>query len=68
MKWYAVQTRSRHEKKVDSFLSDKGVETFLPLINTLSRRRDRKKYIDIPLFPGYIFVHVNEDQENISNV
>ncbi|KKL61667.1 hypothetical protein LCGC14_2193040 [marine sediment metagenome] len=68
MKWYAVQTRSRHEKKVDSFLSDKGIETFLPLINTLSRRRDRKKFVDIPLFPGYIFVHVDEDEEHISSI
>lgn len=68
MKWYAVHTRSRHEKQVDSFLSDKGIETFLPLINTLSRRRDRKKFVDIPLFPGYIFVHVDEDEEHISSI
>jgi transcription termination/antitermination protein NusG len=68
LKWYAVHTRSRHEKQVDSLLSDKGIETFLPLIHTLSRRRDRKKYVDIPLFPGYIFVHVDEDGEHISTV
>jgi transcription termination/antitermination protein NusG len=68
MKWYAVHTRSRHEKQVDLLLSDKGIETFLPLAHTLSRRRDRKKYIDIPLFPGYIFVHVDGDQEHISSV
>ncbi|MEE8190280.1 MAG: UpxY family transcription antiterminator [Candidatus Scalindua sediminis] len=68
MKWYAVHTRSRHEKQVVSFLSDKGIETFLPLINTLSRRRDRKKFVDIPLFPGYIFVHMDEDEEHISSI
>ena len=56
MKWYAVHTRSRHEKQVDLFLSERGIETFLPLVHTLSRRRDRKKYVDIPLFPGYLFV------------
>ncbi len=53
---------------MDSLLSDKGIETFLPLVNTLSRRRDRKKYVDIPLFPGYIFVHVDADEERISSV
>ncbi|MEE9604209.1 MAG: UpxY family transcription antiterminator [Candidatus Scalindua sp.] len=68
MKWYVVHTRSRHEKQVDLLLSDKGIETFLPLVNTLSRRRDRKKYVDIPLFPGYIFVHVDDDEERISSV
>ena len=56
MKWYAVHTRSRHEKQVDLFLNERGIETFLPLVHTLSRRRDRKKYVDIPLFPGYLFV------------
>ena len=56
MEWYAIHTRSRHEKQVDLFLRERGVETFLPLVHTLSRRRDRKKYIDMPLFPGYMFV------------
>ncbi len=66
MKWYAVHTRSRHEKQVDLLLNGKGIESFLPLINTLSRRKDRKKSVDIPLFPGYLFVHAVEDA--LSNV
>ena len=61
MRWYAVHTRSRHEKQVDLFLSERGVETFLPLVHTLSRRRDRKKYVDIPLFPGYLFVFAEKE-------
>ena len=66
MKWYAVHTRSRHEKQVDLFLSETGIETFLPLVHTLSRRRDRKKYVDIPLFPGYLFVCT--EKERLSDV
>ena len=62
MKWYAVHTRSRHEKQVDLFLNERGVETFLPLVHTLSRRRDRKKYVDIPLFPGYLFVCAEKER------
>jgi transcription antitermination factor NusG len=62
MKWYAIHTRSRHEKQVDLFLSERGVETFLPLVHTLSRRRDRKKYVDIPLFPGYLFVFTEKER------
>ena len=62
MKWYAVHTRSRHEKQVDLFLSERGVETFLPLVHTLSRRRDRKEYVDIPLFPGYLFVFTEKER------
>jgi len=62
MKWYAVHTRSRHEKQVDLFLSERGIETFLPLVHTLSRRRDRKKYVDIPLFSGYLFVCAEKER------
>ncbi len=62
MKWYAVHTRSRHEKQVDLFLSERGVETFLPLVHTISRRMDRKKYVDIPLFPGYLFVFTEKER------
>jgi len=64
MKWYAVHTRSRHEKQVDLFLSERGIETFLPLVHTLSRRRDRKKYVDIPLFSGYLFVCAERERLN----
>ncbi|MDD3581695.1 MAG: UpxY family transcription antiterminator [Desulfobacca sp.] len=57
--WYVVHTRSRHEVKVQVGLCGKGLETFLPLIKVRSRRRDRCKYIHIPLFPGYLFVHTH---------
>jgi transcription termination/antitermination protein NusG len=56
--WFAVHTRSRHEKYVDTFLREQHIYTFLPLVRTLSRRRDRKIFVDLPLFPGYLFVHI----------
>ena len=59
--WFAVHTRSRHEKQVDSFLKEKGIDSFLPLIKTLSRRRDRRAFVDMPLFPGYLFVNIPLD-------
>lgn len=55
--WYALYTRSRFEKKLMSELSDRSIEVFLPMREVLSRWKDRKKRIWIPLFPGYIFVH-----------
>ncbi len=56
MHWYAVYTRSRHEQKVYDRLLRKGIETFLPMIERWSRRKDRRKKIKLPLFPGYLFV------------
>lgn len=59
--WFAVHTRSRHEKQVDSFLKEKRIDSFLPIIKILSRRRDRKVFVDVPLFPGYLFVNIPLD-------
>ncbi len=56
MDWYAVYTRSRHEQRVYDRLQRKGIETFLPMIERWSRRRDRRKKVRLPLFPGYLFI------------
>jgi transcription termination/antitermination protein NusG len=57
VKWYAVHSRSRHEDVVFNGLSKKSIETFLPKVQVMSRRKDRRKRIYIPLLSGYIFVH-----------
>lgn len=54
--WYAVWTRSRHEKAVRDQLLRKSIDVFLPTVTKWSRWKDRKKQIDWPLFPGYCFV------------
>lgn len=62
-KWYAVYTKSRHEKKVANFLSEKGIENFLPLQKTLKQWSDRKKWVEEPLIRSYIFVNISNDKE-----
>ena len=61
MHWYAIYTKSRHEQKTYERLLKKNIETFLPLVERWSRRRDRRKRINLPLFPGYLFVHSQMD-------
>ncbi|MGH9534147.1 MAG: UpxY family transcription antiterminator [Terriglobales bacterium] len=56
--WYAACTRSRHEKMVAEQLRGRGVEHFLPLGHTVRRWRSRMAEVDLPLFPGYVFVHI----------
>lgn len=53
--WYAVWTRSRAEKAVHLELTRRDLEAFLPTIPRWSRWKDRRKRIDWPLFPGYVF-------------
>jgi transcription antitermination factor NusG len=55
--WYALYTRSRFEKKLMSELTDRSIEVFLPMREVLSRWKDRKKRVWLPLFPSYVFVH-----------
>lgn len=65
-RWYAVQTRGRHEKKVASQLIEKRIETFLPTLREVHRWSDRKKIVEVPLFPSYTFVRIQPQQERIS--
>ena len=60
MPWYAVHTRSRHEDKACSGLVLKEFNAFLPKIEVWSRRKDRKKKIELPMFAGYLFIELME--------
>ena len=56
--WYALYTRSRFEKKVAKQLEEREIEHFLPLLPRLRQWKDRKKVVEMPMFPGYLFVHI----------
>ncbi|NQT57148.1 MAG: UpxY family transcription antiterminator [Desulfobacteraceae bacterium] len=62
-KWYALHTRSRFEQKVYDGLRGKSIEAFLPRIQVMSRRKDRRKEVMIPMLPGYVFVRSNLEVE-----
>jgi transcription termination/antitermination protein NusG len=58
-RWYAIHTRSQHEKCVASRLQDQGITTFLPLVAEMHRWHDRRKVVQLPLFSCYAFVHMS---------
>jgi transcription antitermination factor NusG len=60
-KWYAVYTRPRWEKKVNSLLEAKGIESYCPLNRVRRKWSDRIKTIEEPLFKSYVFVKIDED-------
>jgi transcriptional antiterminator NusG len=61
--WYAVLSRSRHEKMVATALTHTGITTFLPLVTEMHHWSDRRKSVDVPLFPGYVFVQIPDSPE-----
>ncbi len=59
-KWQVMYIRPNFEKKVASKLKEKAIEHFLPTRTEIRQWHDRKKKIVVPVFPGYLFVKVNE--------
>lgn len=57
--WYVLYVKSRSEKKVLEQLILKNIEAYLPLQKKLRQWSDRRKLVEMPLLPGYVFVHVN---------
>jgi transcription antitermination factor NusG len=62
-KWFAVYTKPRWEKKVNSKILEKGVESWCPVQKKERQWSDRKKIILDPLFKSYVFVHIMEDEK-----
>ena len=57
--WYAANTSANHEKRVAEQLSVRNVEHFLPVYSSVRRWKDRRVTLQLPLFPGYVFVRMS---------
>jgi transcriptional antiterminator NusG len=55
-RWHLLHTKSRQEKLLAEELSHMGIGHFLPLVRRTRRYGPRKEHVEIPLFPGYVFV------------
>jgi len=62
-KWYALHTRSNFEQKVYDCLCSKTFEAFLPRVQVMSRRKNRREKIFVPMLSGYVFVRSDLDPE-----
>jgi transcription antitermination factor NusG len=57
-KWYALYTCPRHEKRVAEQVEQRRISCFLPLYRSVRRWKDRRKELELALFPGYVFVRI----------
>lgn len=60
--WHAVYVKSRSEKKAQAELAEQNIEVFLPLHRKLRQWSDRKKWVEMPLIPGYLFVRISRKE------
>jgi transcription antitermination factor NusG len=63
MHWYAAYTCAQHEKSVARQLQVRTIECFLPLYEKLSRWKDRRMKVQLPLFAGYVFVRLSSQDK-----
>jgi transcription antitermination factor NusG len=66
--WYVLYVKSRHEFTANNELIKKNIETFLPAVRRLRQWKDRKKWVEFPLFPGYLFINIPPRPESIVSV
>lgn len=62
--WYIFYTYPNYEKKVQKLLSQKNIHCFLPLQRVTRQWSDRKKSIEVPLFPNYIFIKTSAHERH----
>ena len=62
MSWFALYTKPRNEKKVVEGLQQLGIEVYCPMVTQIKQWSDRKKKVEVPLIPSYVFVKVTEKQ------
>ena len=64
--WYAIRVKSRSEKRVFSDLADQQITAYLPIHKVLRQWSDRKKWVEVPLISGYVFVYISrKEYENV---
>ena len=68
LNWYAVQTRPRQEAIAELNLERQGYHSYLPRIVLRKRRRDKWTRVVEPLFPRYLFIQVDPNQQSLSPV
>lgn len=63
--WHAVYTKSRAEKKAFSEFQKKQIDAFMPVQRKLRQWSDRKKWVEMPLIPGYVFVNISRREYDL---
>ena len=68
MAWYVIYSKPRAEKLAVTHLSNQGVETFSPVLRCKKRRSAGLCVVEEPLFPRYLFVSLEEGQDDFSKI
>ena len=59
--WHAYYTRARRERKLHRYLQERGYESYVPVAPRTRQWHDRKKLVEWPLFPSYVFARTGSE-------
>ena len=57
--WFVAHTRPRCEKKLAEYCGKEGLSATLPCFNAAHKYRGKTVVFRKPLFPGYVFLRIN---------
>ena len=60
--WFVLRTKSRQEKILADELRSRGVGNFLPIMTCTKYYGGRKATVELPVFPGYLFLRGDVDE------
>jgi transcriptional antiterminator RfaH len=66
--WYLVHTKPLVERTAQAHLERQGYVTYLPLLAQTARRQQRWVESIVPLFPRYVFVHLDAGRQSLRPV
>lgn len=59
--WHVLHTKSRQEKILSNALTEMGIDHFLPLVRQARFYGRHKLFVEVPLFPSYLFLRGSID-------
>ncbi len=67
-RWYVTQTKARQEGRAQENLESQGYTTYCPRITRLCRRRGAWQKVGEPLFPRYLFMRLEEGEDDFTPI
>ncbi len=66
--WYLIYAKPSQEIVAQQQLERQGYTTYLPMIMNAKRRNGRRRYVEEPFFPRYLFIHLDQTNDNWSPI
>ncbi len=62
--WYLIYSKPRQERLALENLARQGYEAYVPMMRNRRRRTGRRITVVEPMFPRYLFVHLNDQTDD----